>query len=184
MVSFSKGGRNDERDGEMNDLTAYLAVKDQMKTGDLLQWRSNSLIGALIRWRTKSDVNHSSLVIRLQEYEGLERRRWTTEALEHGTVLNLLSRRLEQFDGECWCYPLNDSWNAWRENCGEWALKMVGIPYDYGSILKQIIGKASADARALFCSEYCFMAYGLDGKAPSPGEMPELGIFKEPIKIL
>jgi len=168
----------------VNDLSAYNAAKDGMKTGDLLQWRSDSLVGALIRWRTKSGVNHSSLVLRLSEYEGLERRRWTTEALEHGTVLNLLSRRLETFGGECWWYPLQDSWNEYREKVGEWALKMIGVPYDYESIFKQIVGKVSADARALFCSEYCYMAYGLIGKAPSPGEMPELGIFKEPVKIL
>jgi len=168
----------------VNDLTLYNAVRDQMKTGDLLQWKSNSLIGALIRWRTKSNVNHSSLVIRLAEYEGLERHRWTTEALEHGTVLNLLSRRLEAFDGECWWYPLQDSWNEYRENVGTWALDKIGIPYDYGSIVKQIVGKVSADARELFCSEYCYLAYGLTGKAPNPGEMPELGIFKEPQKIL
>lgn len=169
----------------MNDLSQYNAVKDRMKTGDLLQWKSNSIIGALIRWKTKSNVNHSSLVLCLPEYEGLERRRWTTEALEHGTVVNLLSRRLEAFDGECWWYPLSDSWNdELREKVGEWAMEKIGLPYDYGSIMKQIAGSVSTDARELFCSEYCYMAYGLSGKAPNPGEMPGLGIFRDPTKIL
>jgi len=168
----------------MKDLTAYESVKDAMKTGDLLQWRSNSLIGSLIRWRTKSNVNHSSLVLRLSEYEGLERRRFTTEALEHGTVLNYLSRRLEQFDGEVWWYPLKDEWNEKRQAVGECALSLIGIPYDYQSIMHQIFGKVSADARSLFCSEYCFICYGMDGKAPTPADMPELGIYKEGVKIL
>jgi len=167
-----------------NDLSKYRAVQDRMKTGDLLQWRSNSLIGALIRWRTQSDVNHSSLVIRLAEYEGLERRRYTTEALEHGTVLNLLSRRLEAFDGECWWLPLCDGWNDRRQVIGEKALALIGIPYDYGSIVLQIFGRVSMDARSLFCSEYCAIAYGLEGQAPTPADMPSLGIFKEPVKIL
>lgn len=165
------------------DITEYDAIKDQMKTGDLLQWRSNSLLGAAIRWKTKSNVNHSSLIIRLAEYEGLERRRYTTEALEHGIVLNFLSRRLEQFDGEVWWYQLNDTWNHARQEIGADALSMVGIPYDYKSLFYQLIGKVSADARKLFCSEYCYLSYGFTGTAPAPADMPALGIFKQPIKL-
>lgn len=168
----------------MNDLAKYNAVKNDMATGDLLQWKSNSLIGALIRWRTKAAVNHSSLVLRLAEYEGLERRRYTTEALEHGTVLNLLSRRIEQFDGELWWLPLKDDWNEKRQGIGEKALAMIGIPYDYGSIVRQIFGGVSTDARALFCSEYAAIAYGIEGSAPTPADMPGLGIFKDAVKIL
>lgn len=178
-----------------NDLTIYDAVRDEMKTGDLLQWRSRSLIGAMIRLRTQAkrpayetergiNVNHSSLVVRLGEYEGLERRRFTTEALEHGTVLNLLSRRLESFDGEVWWYPLNDELNPGRTLYGERALELIGIPYDYGSIVRQIVGKVSSNARELFCSEYCFMVWGFAGKALTPNEIPELGIFKTPVRIL
>jgi hypothetical protein len=169
----------------MNDLTIYNSVKDRMKTGDLLQWRCNSLIGAAIRWRTKSEVNHSSLVIRLDDYKGKEDRRCTTEAMGKGVVLSLLSRRLGELDGSCWWYPLADSWtDDLRKQVGEWALEKIGLPYDFGSIARQIIGKVSADARELFCSEYCFMAYGLSGTAPDPGDMPGLGIFGERVKIL
>lgn len=169
----------------MNDLSAYLKVKDQMDTGDLIQWKSNSLIGALIRWKTNANVNHSGLVLRLQEYEGLKGRRFTTESLEHGVVLNLLSRRLEAFDGEVWWLPLKDEYaRAMRQAVGERALEMIGKPYDYGSIVRQIFGRVSADARALFCSEHCFLAYGLTGTAPTPADMPGLGIFKEGVQIL
>lgn len=168
----------------MNDLAKYKEVKDRMKTGDLLQWRSNSIIGWLIRWRTKSDVNHSSLVIRLSEYEGMERRRYTTEALEHGIILNFLSRRLEQHDGNVWWFPLKDEWNEKRQAIGENAMALIGIPYDYQSVMSQIFGKVSTDAQALFCSEYCFIAYGFEGTAPTPADMPDLGIFKEGVQII
>jgi len=166
----------------MSDV--YSSIREQMKTGDLLQWKSNSIIGSLIRWKTKSTVNHSSLVLRIPEYQGKEKRVWTTEALEHGTVLNLLSRRIDEFDGELWWFPLKDEWHPKCEMIGEYALKMIGLPYDYKSIVKQIVGRVSADARALFCSEYCYLAYGFEGKAPNPGEMPKLGIFKEGVKLL
>ena len=168
----------------MNDLIQYNEVKDKMKTGDLLQWASSSVIGWLIRWKTKSDVNHSSLVIRLAEYEGLERRRFTHEALEHGVILNLLSRRLDQFNGKVWWYPLKDEWDKRRQRVGELALAWTGVPYDYQSIVDQLISSVSAEATALFCSEMCFMAYGFAGKAPTPGEMLRLNIFKEGVQIL
>jgi hypothetical protein len=169
----------------MNDLSRYEAVKDQMKTGDLLQWHSDSLIGWAIREKTGSNVNHSGLVIRLQEYEGLERRRFTHEALEHGIVMNLLSRRLEQFDGEAWWYPLKDEWNEKRQAIGERALSFTGIPYDYPAIIEQLFGDVKADSAQLFCSEMCFLAYGYQGTAPNPGNLVStLKIFKEGVKIL
>jgi hypothetical protein len=154
-----------------------------MKTGDLLQWKSNSIIGAAIRWKTKSIVNHSSLVLKLIEYEGDEKRRFTTEALERGIILNYLSRRLEQFDGEVWWYPLKDDQDNNRGRIGTIALSLIGIPYDYQSIFRQVFGSVSVDARRLFCSEYCYLAYGFSGIAPAPGDMPKLGIFKEPVKL-
>ena len=165
------------------DLKKYRQIKAQMKTGDLLQWRSHSALGAAIRWRTKSHVNHSSLVIRLAEYEGLERRRFTTEALSRGIMFNLLSRELARYRGEVWWYPLKESWNEKRQGIGEVALSLIGTPYDYKSFFRLLISTVSADARALFCSEYCFIAYGFTGQAPTPADMPSLGIFEPPIKL-
>lgn len=169
----------------MNDLSIYEKHKDAMKTGDLLEWRSPTLIGWGIRFVTGEMVNHSSLVIRLAEYEGLERRRYTTEALQHGTVLNLLSRRLEKFTGQVWWYPLKDDWNDKRQQIGECALKYIGIPYDFGSIFKQLIARVGVDFRAFFCSEYVWACYGMEGEAPYPGEIvKKLDIFKPAVRIL
>jgi len=165
------------------DITKYLEIRKEMKTADLLQWRTRGVAGTLIRWKTRSNVNHSSLVLRLSEYEQLERRRYTTEALGHGTVLSLLSRRLEQFNGEVWWYPLVDEWNDKRQGVGERSLSLIGVPYDYRSIFKQIIGHVSTNAQKLFCSEYCFIAYGFGGVAPTPAEMPKLNIFKPAVKL-
>jgi hypothetical protein len=168
----------------MDKLAIYNKYKDQMKTGDLLQWRSKSALGWAIRLVTGARENHSSLVIRLSEYEGLERRRFTQEALEHGIVLNLLSRRLENHKGNVWWYPLKDDWSYKRQEIGEKALFFAGTSYDYKSLFKQLFTKVSADARDLFCSELCFICYGYEGIAPNPGEMTALGIFKEPVQLL
>ena len=168
----------------MNCLIRYELLRDQMKTGDLLQWQTNSPIGKAIQWFTKSLYSHSSLVIRLAEYEGLERRRFTTEAMAHGVVLNLLSKRLQYQHGHCWWFPLKDEWDCQREQIGERALAFVGTPYDYKSIVKFVVGKVSEDVQSLFCSELVYVAYGHEGIPPSPAAMLNLEMFKPGVMVV
>jgi len=168
----------------MNDLSRYRTYKEHMKTGDLLQWRSNSIVGKLIYWKTGYDVSHSSLILRLSEYEGEERRRFTTEAIGIGTVLSLLSRRLEHFNGNLWWFPLIDDWDEKRTFIGEMAVGLIGIKYDYKSLIKQIFGAVSVDIQRLFCSEYVYLCYGFAGQAPYPGALSNLGIHKKGVQLL
>jgi len=167
----------------MNDLTKYNVVKEQLKSGDLLLWQTNGKVGRIIQWYTDSDYSHASLVIRLAEYEGLERHRYTTESLRHGVVLNLLSRRLEHQKGHAWWFPLKDEWNDKRQLIGERALSYVGIPYDFKGIFRFLFGPVSADIQAIFCSELCALAYGYEG-APSPAQLLDYGIHKAGVQIL
>ncbi len=172
--------------------TLYNLVRDSMKTGDMLAWHSNSLIGKVIRWKTiPSDipkdsplsVNHTSTIIRLKEYEGLKRRVFITEALENGIVLDLLSKRIQKFDGKVWLYPLKRNWDDQRQLIGERLLSVVGTPYDYTSILKQIFGYVSVDLRAFFCSEHHYFGLGFSGIAPNPYELCLRDYYKEAINI-
>jgi hypothetical protein len=159
----------------MNDLSRYNIIRDLMRSGDVIQWRSDSLLGEAIRLRKGGDINHTSIVIRLQEYEGLERRVFTLEALEHGVVLNLLRRRLESFDGQAYLLRLREQFDPQRQAIGERALSCVGIPYDYPGILQECFGNAKMDLKRLFCSEMGW--YALTGKeegeAPDPAELQE-----------
>ena len=174
----------------MENLEAYMKQRPQMKTGDLLLWKSSSVIGWLIRLFSSGNVNHAGLVLCLEEFAHLKDRRWTLEALEPGIVLHLLSRRLGKYDGSVWCYPLKEEYDYCRSDLGAWAIEKVGTPYDYGSLFKNALGRVSADANKFFCSEYAYMAYKENGlpvdfeKAPRPADMPSLGIFDEPVQIL
>ena len=171
-------------------LKMYLTCRHILRTGDCILWQSNSIVGWLIRRFSKANVNHASLVISLSEYGNLIDRRFLLEALGPGIVLRLLSRRLMKFSGKVWWYPLKDEYNSHRNKIGEWALLQVGVEYDYKSLFKQMIGRVSADVKEFFCSEYCFIGWkksgiSLKGKvAPRPGDIPKLGIFKKPIRIL
>lgn len=169
----------------MNDLTVYNSVKAQMQTGDLLMWGGDNLISKAIRWRTLSEYSHASLVIRLAEYEGTEGRRFTTEALADGIVLNILSSRLENYNGRVWWFPLDEEkCHVPRSRVGECALSFIGTPYDYQSILRLCMKRVSTELNKLFCSEYCAVCYGLEGEAPTPADMPKLGIFKEHVRLI
>jgi len=180
-----------------NDLSLYLAVRDQIRTADLFQWHSNSLLGFAIRWKTQKDrphyevehdinVNHSSLASCLIEQESQELRRYTTEALEKGIIPNFLSVRLENFNGSVWWYPLKDELNDQRAEMAKREFASRGIPYDYRAIVKLMVGiQPKIDNRNLYCNEACCVAWGIKADtARNPNWLPNLGIFKEPVKIL
>lgn len=166
-----------------------MQVKHTMKTGDCIEWRSKgAMVGWLIRFFSKGKFNHSSLVITLGEYGDLANRRFLLEAL--GEIeLRILSKRLEKYNGEVWWYPLKDEYDVCRNKIGEWALLHIGVDYDFGGVIRQIVSRVSADVKKLWCSEFCFFAWifggiPLKGKAPRPVDIPKYDIFKEPVKLI
>lgn len=169
-------------------LQLYYLFRDRMQTGDLVEIRTHSITGCGIRRVTKKSVNHTALVLKFYQYD--QERVFILEALEHGIVLNLLSRRLLDLDGRAVWLGLTDSWDGFRPAIGREALKYVGVAYDFGSVIKSALSRVSADARRLFCSEFAYLAL-LDGglpvhrdTVPWPGEMFDLGVFHRPRLIL
>ena len=134
-------------------------------------------------------MNHASLVLRLKHYEELKDRRFLLEALEMGITLRLLSRRLSDYSGEVYWYALLPEFEDKRPLIRNYSLIKVGTPYDYGSLFKQMVARVPSDPKRFFCSEYCYMAYKAAGlpviseKAPRPGDLPGLGIFKPAVRI-
>ncbi len=185
----------------MSNLDLYQSHQPQLRTGDLLSWASDSAIGWLIRKFTKSDVNHSGLVIRFADYEEKNgaSRRFTLEAIR-GIELHLLSRRLREYKGKVYWHALQERFADKRPLLGAIALKHTGVPYDYRSLFRNALGKVSADANKLFCSEYVYLTYTkcsftpetndsklliqlAEGKAPTPADMHKLGWWDDRIRI-
>lgn len=175
---------------EVEKITPYLELRWQMQTGDALLWKGYGIGSWLIRKLSKGNFSHAGLVIAPDEFESEQNRRWTMEALAQGVVLRLLSRALVEYNGECWWYPLRDIYNTNRDAVGKYAMCQAGIGYDYDSLVKQAIFRVTPDARKQFCSEHCFLAWKhagipiLSRLAPRPGDIPFLGIFKKPVRIL
>lgn len=180
----------------MDNLKLYKKYRDLIKTGDLLQWRSNSLLGKAIRAKTSKDrrsyevwaginVNHSSLAIRMIEESTGDLRIFTTEALEKGTIPAFMSKRLEAYDGSVWWYPLKGEWDESRPVISRRAFDNLGVPYDYFAIAQQLLGfTPKQGGNALYCNEYCCVCWGIEqDTAHNPNWLPNLGIFKEPVRI-
>ena len=161
-----------------------------MQSGDVVLWKGRGIISRLIRiW---SEYSHASLVLRLKEFENLKDRRFLLEALSSGIELRLLSRRLEEYSGEAWWFPLKSIYDRTgvRQEIATWALKQVGIKYDFDSLFRNALGRVSADAKQYFCSEFVYLAYKQAGlvkrqKAPRPGDIAKWKyLFQSEIRIL
>lgn len=170
-------------------LKVYRAIRPIMKSGDLIQWSGESFLAKMIQKRTKSNINHSSFVGRLSVNNTEVDRVLLLEALSKGIELTSLSYRLHNYKGEVFWYPLKDSLNDYRIKAVEWAFDNIGIPYDYGGIIRQLITRVYKDARYLWCSEIYEIAYIKAGLVSCekygcrPCDLPKLGWHKMPIKI-
>ena len=141
----------------MNDLTTYRRKRDDMHTGDVILFSSDDILGRAIRLFTSR--SHVSLVVRLPDYEGREKRRFVLEAHAiHGVVPVLLSKKLENYNGRAWWQPLRDEFDLVRRHIGTWAFAQIGKKYDYPGLLASALGHVSENAGAFFCSEFAFMA--------------------------
>jgi len=183
------------------ELNLYKKYQNKLRTGDLLSWSSDSVLGSLIQWFTNSDINHSGMVIRFQDYEETDAqgRRFTLEAVR-GVELHLISRQMEGYKGSLYWHKLQDRFEDKRSLLGAVSLQYVGVDYDYSSLFKNAISRVSTNANKLFCSEYVYLTFKqcgfslevtdpelivqlADGKAPTPADMHKLGWWDDRIKI-
>jgi hypothetical protein len=173
-----------------NDLTTYHGIRSDLKTGDLLEWRSSGGIGDLIRICDKQEVNHDSLVITSSEYPSTDRV-YSAEALSYGFYTHRLSYNLLKYEGEVYLYQLANVDDSRRLQIGTWIMNHIGIGYDYSSLFANLLIHVKADDLSLFCSEACFLAFDYAGlvngdKAPRPGELPKWfpDLFLPKVRIL
>ena len=127
-----------------------------MSTGDMITFAGGGLISGIIRLATPR--SHIAPVVRLMDYEGVEKRRFCLEAGPYGISLMLLSERLKTYNGRAWWLPLRPEMEPIRRYMGLWAFKQLGVKYDYLGLFSNALGRVSEDARKFFCSEFGWMA--------------------------
>ena len=193
----------------MNDLTDYKEFRYMIKTGDIIEFAANSLIGRLIRAKTKQAVNHTSIAIWMQPISSCivrdmeidqTPRLYIGEAIANGFHLSYLSKVLESYDGKVAWSQLKE-WNEHtRLTVAKNALALEGRPYDYRSLFANLFGRVPVDAEKPYCSEAVQIAlvnshllgklYSPTGKKEHkgcgirPGEFHDTGLFQQPHWLL
>jgi hypothetical protein len=172
----------------MNDLTLYNLHREDMRTGDLLTYRTRGVISTLIHlW---SADNHAGLVLAPTEFEGEQHRRWTLEAVGGGARTAYLSDVLEHLHGQAYWHALKPEYDAFRNVIGCFAFSKSGATkYDFKSLLQMAFGVVSADVAKLICSEYVFLSWREAGivqgnTIPSPSDLPLFGVTLPPVLIV
>jgi len=161
-------------------LYDYDAFKERMQTGCCILWQGNDLLSKAIR--IFSTYSHASLVIRISEYAGIKNEVFLVEALATGLELRGLWERIQNYNGRVFIFT-----PAWitidrQDKIGAFGLTECAkaVPYSYGGLLANILGRVSQHARRWFCSQFVWAAY-LDcaetclkptDKAPRPGDIP------------
>jgi hypothetical protein len=173
-------------------IQLYKKHSGQMRSCDLIEWQSHTALGWAIRLFSRKQVNHSSILLRLDR-AGLADRRFVLEALEGGMELRLMSERLAEYKGKVWWHALRGKLVSkdTRATMIDWAILQtaMGKKYDYGSLLRNMFGRVSVDGANWFCSEaYTGMLqignlYTKTGKALRPGEFDRLKLHIPPVLI-
>lgn len=166
----------------MNDLSLYEKVRDRMGTGDLLLWAADSLLGEAIRLFSKAEVNHASVVVKM---DGIRTYRlFNYESLSDGFGPHYLSKELEKYEGSVWWLPLLEGHD--RAAIEERVFQFDGTPYDYRTLFQMAVSAPDKDTSEMICSEAAEVVITGEagGVVHSPGELPALGIFGPPVQIL
>jgi hypothetical protein len=172
----------------MNNLDLYNIYRPEMKTGDLLTYRTQGVVSTLIHiW---SADNHAGLVLAPKEFEGEIHRRWTLEAIGGGARTAYLSYVLEHLHGQAFWHQLKPEYDEFRNAIGCFALEKAGVSkYDFKSLIQMAFGVVSADAAKLICSEYVFLSWRTAGivqgsNIPNPSELALFGVTLPPVLIV
>lgn len=181
-------------DDNVKGMDRYAIYRSFVRTGDVIEWRSDSVIGFLIRMITGNDVNHTGGIIRLSDmhfqktYNTQEDRIFSPEARANGFQLTYLSEQMKKFMGKAYLLPLRPELERYREKIAQEQMKFIGIKYDYDGLFKNILGYVSADMERLFCSEAIFISFVnarllVNGMAFRPGDFEKTGLFLPRVRI-
>lgn len=168
-------------------ITQYQKISSLIRSGDVILWKGTGLIAWTIR-KFSGDFSHASLVLRLDEFQGLTDRRWVLEATRIGVFPNLLSNAIK-LHGKPFLYPLKNEFSDKRDILVSWGLSHVGTGYDFWGVFRNIFGYVSANLRRMWCSEFVQLDYEnakireKENKGSRPGDIAQWICFKEPVQI-
>jgi len=175
------------------DLTEYLAIRDRIRTGDVLAVGGRGLISKAIKWWTRSAISHVGMFVEDHRYG--RRRLTVVQALaKYGVVELPASRYLSELDGEAWWIQLDhpkflELNPHYQDVLGDFMLHQRGRKYDTGGALKHFAPWLKNAQQNYYCSEvmdeaYCRTAYveslDITPCARSPQQLVEMPYLRQP----
>jgi hypothetical protein len=165
-------------------INDYWEVRKYMQPGDVIAFGGNDTISNVVKLATRSSVSHVGTILQskviLEEaiQDGFLNHIIESTSLNgfNGVVVNRMSDRLSDYDGNVWWLPLR---NEARERfCGksffDFLLKQERKPYDFYqafeagvgsislSVLRKIFGEKENFSK-FFCSELVVAAFEIAG---------------------
>jgi hypothetical protein len=178
-------------------MNKYSAVRDQMKTGDVIAFSGKGRTSNIIKWKTNSDISHVGIVLNTVMEEGFDQSVMLIEStslvnlpdaetkeLIKGVQIHWLSKRLETYDGQAYWVPLAKPLEDYEAlNMRHWLRRKHAKKTKYDTV--QALGSAldvldglglenEPDFNLLFCSELVTKALKIAGRVPeniNPSEM-------------
>jgi hypothetical protein len=186
----------------LNDLSEYQKLRHIIKTGDIIEFAANSIVGRLIRAKTKQVVNHTATALWMQPISSCSvsdhvpdpvLRLYIGEAIANGYHLTYLSSILENYNGHVNWSILKNVDEPKRNEVARRAFALEGRPYDYPSLIANLFRRVPVDDSKPYCSEanqIALIKSGLlsetynDGCGIRPGEFQLTGLYEQPTWLI
>lgn len=152
------------------ETVAYPKARRRIRSGDLIEFASGSLLGKAIRAKTGQQVNHTAVALWMEpkvwpsdNRHVLAPRLYVLEAISNGFRPTYLSHELADYDGEVYWAPLLDCWESRRGAVMFNACRVEGTAYGYRDLITQFWRRTPLDTSRLFCSEAAQWAFVRSG---------------------
>lgn len=141
----------------------YHEIREDIQDGDIIAFGGRGSISSLIKLFTRSNVSHVALILK-SALESGERLNMIIESTildgYSGVVINRLSNRLRNYQGDVWWMPLRQELRdkANWEGAYEWLKSQKRKAYDSVQAIGaglDLIWNNKEDFDKLFCSELC-----------------------------
>jgi hypothetical protein len=181
--------------------STYKAIRDTLKPGDVLAWGGPGPVSAGIKFATRSNVSHVSIVLHTMCVGGMDPIVSMIESTSigggfSGVDIRRVSTSIEKYEGEVWLLPLKEA--VWENlnivDFTAWLITQKGKEYDTpGAIMSGLDGPVPdipEDFSKLFCSE--LVTEGLEkggiieprnASEQTPADVCRFNIYNETVQI-
>lgn len=144
--------------------STYKAIRNTLKPGDVLAWGGPGPVSAGIKFATRSNVSHVSIVLHTMCAGGMDPIVSMIESTslndgKSGVDIVRASTAIEKYEGEVWVLPMR--YDVWEHlhivDFTAWLIQQRGKKYDLPQAIMSAIDGPVPDSKEdfarLFCSE-------------------------------